>query len=446
MATRPFKTTAQALDWLFSSTNYEQKKIFRYNTRAFNLDRTEKTLSLLGDPHLSYPTIHVAGTKGKGSTCAMVAAILHRAGLGKVGLYTSPHLVELSERIRVNSQPISAAALRECLSLLKGPVEAVTATGLHMKPTFFEIFTVAAFLHFALRKADAAVIEVGLGGRLDATNLVAPVVSAITPISFDHTGVLGTTLGAIAGEKAGTIKEGVPVVVGPQEPQALAAIAAIARQRRATLVVYGRDYFLCEADDGRFEVQTQRRRYRRLRLPLVGRHQRQNAATAIALSQIAAGKIGIRLPAPAVREALAELDWPGRVEIVRRNPTVILDCAHNAASARALASAFREICPAVKAVILIAMAAHKDTGGIIDALAGIAAAFVATTIDSPRSASARELARCIRSKTDTDVAVYSEPDRRKALSLARERAGTGPLVVTGSFYLAGELRAVIKNR
>lgn len=444
MATRPFNTIAQALDWLFSSTNYEQKKIVRYNARAFNLDRTEKILSLLGDPHLSYPTIHVAGTKGKGSTCAMVAAILRRAGLGKVGLYTSPHLVDLRERIRVNFRPIPPNALRQCLGLLKGPVEAVTATGLHMKPTFFEIFTVAAFLHFALKKVDAAVVEVGLGGRLDATNLVAPVASAITPISFDHTGILGTTLGAIAAEKAGIIKQTVPVVVGPQEPEALATIAAIARQRRAALVAYGRDYILYEAANGSFDVQTPHHLYRRFRLQLAGRHQRQNAATAIALSQIAAGKIGIRLTDGAVREALVALAWPGRVEIVRKHPTVILDCAHNAASARALASAFREVCPAAKAVILIAMAAHKDTGGTIDALSGIAAAFVATTIDSPRSAPPHELARCVRRQTN--LAVYSEPDRRKALSLALRLAGTGPLVITGSFYLAGELRALVKSR
>ena len=202
---------------------------------------------MLGNPHLAYPTVHIAGTKGKGSTSAMTAALLHAAGFETVGLYTSPHLMKLEERIAVDFAPIAPEDLKSCIDAVRGPVEAVTVRGPELKPTFFEIFTIIGFLHFARKKVDAAVIEVGLGGRLDSTNVVQPVVTGITPISYDHTAVLGETLDLIAREKAGIIKPGKPLVVGKQEKEAFAAIAEVAEEKQARLFAFGRDYRLVTA-------------------------------------------------------------------------------------------------------------------------------------------------------------------------------------------------------
>jgi len=443
VAGKPFKNIDQALDWLFSATNYEQKKVIRYNTRAFNLERARAILEILGDPHLAYPTVHVAGTKGKGSTCAMTAAIFAESGFGKVGLYTSPHLMTLNERISINFSALGDRDLLECINRVKGPVETVTSRGAHLKPTFFEIFTVIGFLHFALSEVDVAVIEVGLGGRLDATNLVSPVAAAITPVSYDHTAVLGRTLPLIAREKAGIIKPGVPVAVGRQEAESFEAIETTAVRVGAPLRAYGRDYFLWELPAGRFDVQTTRRRYRNLEVPLLGPHQRRNAATAVAVSEDALDALGRKLSEKAVRTALSGLQWAGRVELFSREPPIVIDAAHNAASARALAEAVAEAFPNRKATVLVGIAAHKDTRGVIDALVPIARRFVTTTIDSPRSEDARALAERIRSKCD--LPVKAEPDRPKALNLARRLAGEGLLVITGSFYLAGELRGILER-
>ena len=443
MTTAGFDTLKDALDWLFSNTNYEQKPIFRYNTRTFNVERTERILGLLDNPHLACPTVHIAGTKGKGSTSAMAAAILHAVGAPKVGLYTSPHLMRMEERIAVNFDPIGEEALFECLKAVKGPVEEVTALGPEWKPTFFEIFTVVGFLHFAREKADAAVIEVGLGGRLDATNTVRPVVTGITPISYDHTAILGETLELIALEKAGIIKPGVPLVVGRQQPEAFDAIMKTAEKRGAPAICLDRDYRLaCDSPDG-FCVETPHARYDGLKLPLLGVHQRYNAAMAVTMAEIAAARMDLPLSPDAVRKALAGLNWPGRVEVWSESPPIVVDGAHNAASAEALVEAVGEKWPAQKAVVVFAIAQQKDTEGVIEALGRLAREFVVTTIDSPRSTLVEDLAAAVRTKTNLPVRVV--PERAEALRVARELAGDRLLVITGSFYLAGELREILRR-
>ena len=441
MARTEFKTPKDALDWLFSNTNYEQKPSFRYNTRTFNVERTDRILQLVDNPHLAYPTVHVAGTKGKGSTSAMIAAILEAAGTGKVGLYTSPHLMRLEERIAINFEPIGERALFECLSAVRGPVEAVTEMGPEWKPTFFEIFTCVGFLYFAREKADAAVVEVGLGGRLDATNVVAPVVTGITPISFDHTAVLGDTLSLIAREKGGIIKPGVPLVIGLQEKEAYDAIIDIARKRIAPTFSYEADYRVSTVTREGFAVETPLARYDALLLALPGSHQRYNAAMAVTMAEIAAKKMGVTITADAVRKALSNLKWPGRVEVWSEEPPIVIDAAHNAASARALVEALGERFPGRKAVIVMAIAQHKDFEGVIEALCEVAREFVVTTIDSPRSTSPEALAAVASAKSAVPVHVVA--DRRGALEFGRKLAGAGLLVITGSFYLAGELRAIL---
>jgi len=436
-----FADIKQALDWLFSNTNYEQKPTFRYNTRTFNLERTSRMLNAMDNPHLKYPTIHIAGTKGKGSTSAMTAALMQAAGLERVGLYTSPHLMRLEERIQVNFEEIGEGELLECLRAVRGPVEEVTALGLEWKPTFFEIFTAVGFLHFARSGVNAAVVEVGLGGRLDATNVVSPVVTGVTPISYDHTAILGDTLELIAREKAGIIKEGTPVVVGRQEREAFEAIEQAARVKGAPVVALGREYGLEGGESGEFTVTTPSGKYEGLSLPLLGEHQRYNAAMAVAMAEVAAVQMGLELPVGVVRRALANLRWPGRAEVWSRKPPIVIDAAHNAASARALVQALGEGFPGQRAVIVLAIAQHKDTEGVIEALAPAAREFVVTTIDSPRSSGPEELAAAVRARTG--VPVHVEADRGKALALGRRLAGEGLLVITGSFYLAGELRQML---
>jgi dihydrofolate synthase/folylpolyglutamate synthase len=435
----PFQTIDQALDWLFANTNYEQVKTFRYNPRTFNVERAEDILKALGSPHLAYPTVHVAGTKGKGSTSAMTAAMLQAAGLAKVGLYTSPHLMRLEERIAVNFEPVSSEDLRQCINAVREPVLAVTMRGIEMKPTFFEIFTVIGLLHFARVPVDAAVIEVGLGGRLDATNVVKPEVAVITPISYDHTTILGDTLDLIAREKAGIIKSGVPLVVGKQEAEALSAIEEVAASLGVRPLVFDRDFRVLGDDSSDFAVETPTRRYERLSVPLLGAHQRQNAATAIAACEIACRSLGLDFTGDTARKALSGLRWPGRVELISQTPPIVVDAAHNGASAEALVQALCERFPGRKAVIVLAIAAHKDQLRVVDALAPLAREFVVTTINSPRSASADELADFVRSRAS--VPVHAEPDRLAALALGRRLADGNLLVITGSFYLAGELRA-----
>ncbi len=441
MPATPFNTLDEALDWLFANTNYEQVKTFRYNTRTFNVERAEGILEALGSPHLAYPTVHIAGTKGKGSTSAMTAALLQAAGLAQVGLYTSPHLMRLEERIAVNFEPIGADDLRDCINAVREPVLRVTSRGIEMKPTFFEIFTVIGFLHFARKKVDAAVIEVGLGGRLDATNVVAPVVTGITPISYDHTTVLGDTLDHIAREKAGIIKPGVPLVVSKQEKEALDALLEVAENRSAPTLVYDRDFRAAGSDSRDFAVETPRARYEHLSLPLLGAHQRQNAASAVTMAEIACEALGLPLTADTVQSALAGVRWPGRVEVLSEDPPIVLDAAHNGASARALVEALQERFPGEKAVVILAIAAHKDQLRVVDALNAVAREFIVTTINSPRSATADELAEFVSSRTS--VPVHREADRAAALALGRRLAGDGLLVITGSFYLAGELREML---
>lgn len=440
---KEFASIKEALDWLFSNTNYEQKPTFRYNTRTFNVERTERMLQLLDYPHLAYPTLHIAGTKGKGSTSAMCAAILQAAGADKVGLYTSPHLMRLEERIAVNFEPIGEEALLGCLSAVRGPVEEVTALGMEWKPTFFEIFTVAGFLHFAREKVDAGVVEVGLGGRLDATNVVRPLVTGITPISYDHTAILGETLDAIAREKAGIIKEGVPLVVGRQEKESLDAITEAADKVGAASIVLDRDYRVTAAADGTFAVRTPYSKYEGLTLKLLGAHQRHNAGMAITMAEIAARRLGLAMSQDAVRRALGELVWPGRVEVWSEMPPVVIDAAHNAASARALVDAVAERWPGQKAVVVFAIAQQKDSEGVIEALGRMAREFVVTTIDSPRSTPVEELGATVKAKTGVPARVIAE--RPEALRAGRELAGDGLLVITGSFYLAGELREILSR-
>jgi len=441
-----FASYDAALDYLFSTTDYERMSTYRYDLTTHDLARVEMLLGLLGDPHRLFPNIHVAGTKGKGSTAFMLAEVFRAAGL-RVGLYTSPHLMDLRERIVVDGALISPEDFCSEMSDVAGAADAVRARFPQYPPTFFEIVTAVGFLHFARERVGLAVVETGLGGRLDATNVVTPLVSVITTISIDHTIQLGNTVQSIAGEKAGIIKPGIPIVTGPQQPEAQAVIEARTAERQAPLLSFGRDIEVSrirpiEPAGLSFDVRTPAGWRRGLKLRLLGPHQATNAAVAVAAAEVAAERGGFDLPAEAVSHGLAETRAPGRVEFFPGEPAVILDAAHNPASTRALAEALCFHFAARPVVLLFGIAGDKDVPGTLQEVLPLARALVATTNLSPRSAKPEEIARLAREGGCREV--HAEPDVPKAFALARNLCQRGELlVITGSFYLAGAIRELM---
>src|SRR5215204_1864982 len=316
-----------ALDYLYSFVDYSLKHISELAKAEFNLDRMFALMEQLGNPQAKYPIIHVAGTKGKGSVSALCASALQAAGY-KTGLYTSPHLLDYVERIQVNGEPISHGQLIDLVEEVK-PAVARTP-----KLTTFEITTALGFLAFAKNDVTAAVIEVGLGGRLDATNIVTPKVSVITSLSYDHMAVLGDTLAKIAGEKAGIIKQGVPVVSAPQKEEALEVLERVAKIEGCSFTLVGKDvkFELIESSlDGQslHVVDNLRRSILDLRLPLLGSHQIENAA--IAYTALKASSILIS--DEAIQKGFSQVKWRARFEVIQREPPVIVDSAHNRDSA-----------------------------------------------------------------------------------------------------------------
>lgn len=440
-------TYAEAMDWLFGATDYEKMRRVRYNADTFSLDRMRALLARLGSPQSGLAAVHVAGTKGKGSTAAMVHAIARAAGL-RAGLYTSPHLVDIRERIRVDDADIAPADLAALVRDVRPHVEALRAAG--DAPTFFEIFTALAFLHFARAGVDLAVVEVGLGGRLDATNVLTPHVAVVTAISMDHTAQLGGNLAAIAGEKAGIIKPGVPVVSQPQPPEAMAVIERACSDAGAPLVVVGRDVaYEWEPDeqDGRrgihLVVRTPHAVYGSIFVPLMGGHQAVNAAAAVAAAEHV-GPLAARLTPVVVRAGLRGLRWPGRMEILAGRPEVVADGAHNRASMERLMEALARHYPGRPAVIVFGSAADKDLGGMLDVLARVRPAGVVFTQSSnPRAADPADLAARYAACGGARATVA--PEVSAALAAARAAAGKGGLVVVcGSLYLVGEAKARIE--
>jgi len=438
------ETYGAALEYLFSATDYEKMQRVRYNADTFSLDRMRKILEALGSPDRRLKSVHVAGTKGKGSTAAMVHALALGCGL-RAGLYTSPHLVDIRERIRVGAEDLSAEALRRRIAAAQPHVDRLRAEG--DPPTFFEIFTALAFAHFAEAGVDLVAAEVGLGGRLDATNVLVPEVSVITAVSIDHTLQLGSTVRAIASEKAGIVKPGVPVVSQPQAPEALEEIEAACRKAGSPLVLVGRDVAwrwepVSERGrmGGRLSVRTPGATYGDIFLPLMGEHQALNAAAAVAAAE-RAGPLAGRLTPDAVRRALAGVRWPGRMELLPGRPEILLDGAHNRASLERLMDGLARHFPGRRTAIVFASAADKDIDGMLAVLAeragGVPIVFTRTA--NPRAADPADLAaRYARSggrKSETAAGV-----RAALTAAARHVRVDGLMVVCGSLYLVGEVK------
>jgi dihydrofolate synthase/folylpolyglutamate synthase len=411
----------------------------------FGLDNIRRMLAALGAPQEAFATIHVAGTNGKGSVTAMVERALRAAGL-RAARYTSPHLVRLEERFFIDGAPVETGAMRDAAAHVQQTVAALIRAGaLEAQPTFFEATTAMAFELFRRRQVDVAVIEVGLGGRLDSTNVLTPAATAITSIDLDHQEFLGATLGDIALEKAGIIKPGVPVVVGELAPEAAAVVAQVARATGAPLVDATAGVQLrasCRAD-GRLvlDLTTPVRRYRPLTLALRGRHQARNAVTAVRLlEQLPRWTI----PEQAIAVGLEDVQWPGRLDLVATAPdrTLLLDSAHNPAGAEALAAYLAE-CHEDRLPIVFAAMRDKDAERMLRALRGQARAFVLTAPGLHRAATAEDLLAVARRVTPE---VPSEASASPADALERGWRH-GPLVcATGSIFLVGEVLDLMARR
>jgi len=425
-----------ALDYLYSHVDFSLTKGMRYTAEQFDLGRMRQFVAALGNPERAYPSLHIAGTKGKGSVSALCASALLAAGY-KVGLYTSPHLHDYTERIQVNRQPMPHEDLVCCLEEIKPVIESIP------KLTTFEITTALAFVYFQRHKVDAAVIEVGLGGRLDATNVITPRVCVITSISYDHTQILGETLAEIAGEKAGILKDGVPVVVGPQKDEARWVIERIAAKRKAPLIEIDRQYSYL-AGERSLSGQTLRVRQTGhedrsidLSIPLLGMHQVENAATALVAVRTFSER-ALPVGDEAIRSGFAVTSWPGRFEVLQVQPTLVVDSAHNRDSALRLRQALDDYFPEVPVILVFGASEDKDIEGIFAELNPRLKSVVVVKSYHPRACEPERLVE-IASKYNRPVQVI--PDIPEALQEALRLAGTDCLVLaTGSIFVVAAVR------
>ncbi|MBN1787325.1 MAG: bifunctional folylpolyglutamate synthase/dihydrofolate synthase [Sedimentisphaerales bacterium] len=444
---KQFKTIKQGLEYLFSRTDYEKQSRLRYNVTTFSLERMEKLLSLLGNPHKKLATAHIAGTKGKGSTATMLARMLE-ANKYTVGLYTSPHVVDLHERIAVNGKKITDSELLGLINRIYTPVEKMAKDN---NPTFFELFTAMAFMHFVDKEVDIAVIETGLGGRLDSTNVIEPAVVGMTSISIDHQNLLGNTIDSIAKEKAGVIKKGIPVVSVPQEPVVMKELKKAAAAAKSPFLVTGKDIdfsyrFESSREHGphtRICLTTPTSRFEHLRVPLPGEHQALNCGLAIAmLDMLKAG--GYEIDDAKATEGLKDIKMLGRMEIVHEDPRILIDAAHNAASIRALVQAIGQHVPYDSMVVIFGCGQDKDVHGMLEQLQYGADKVIFTRSNSPKAVYPQDLADMY-----TEICgkmCQTAMSIREALRIASNAIGKEDLIcITGSFYLVGQARMMFKS-
>lgn len=439
-----FRSYRTALAFLNEHANYERLRRVAYNAHLFNLSRMGRLLQRLGNPHRELRYVHIAGTKGKGSTAAMIAAMLQNCGY-RVGLYTSPHILDVRERIAVDGEMISEAAFARAMSRV-----ATAAAGLkNDRPTYFEILTAAAFVHFVAEDVDIVVLETGLGGRLDATNVVRPDVCAITSISYDHMQLLGNSLAQIAEEKAGIFKPGVPVISAPQEAEVATVLRRVAGHVGCPLRFTGDDIEFSSRFESshvsgpqtRICVTTPNARFEHLHVPLMGEHQAINCG--VALGVIAALKErGWEIDDLRAVEGLANVRLPGRMEMISENPRVLVDVAHNPASMEALMRAIGQNVPYDSMIVIFACMADKDIRGMLRHIQIGADKVIFTTARSVRSADPDDLATMYMEQSGKMAQVA--PNLREALNIAARVVTKEDLIcVCGSFHIVGQAKQLL---
>lgn len=427
-----------ALRYLYGLIDYEKRRVEHYTTREFKIERMVELLGRLGNPHQMYPSVHIAGTKGKGSVSAMMASIAQAGGL-RTALYTSPHLHTYRERMQINGEPISREAMAALIEEVKPAIAQVEGI------TLFEATTAIAFLYFARQQVDLAVIEVGLGGRLDATNVIVPEVSVITSLSLDHTAILGNTLPEIAGEKAGIIKPRVPVVTAPQQPEALAVLQTIAAERHAPLTAVEHTWAWeplqhtlngqklttrhtegASPFDGTYEI------------PLIGDFQQENATVAIATAAVLYDLKHQWAHPDIVRVGLRQTQWPGRMEVLQRDPLIVLDCAHNPYSAQTLVHSLNTWFPQTRWILIYGASADKNINGMLQALLPVCEHVIATGSHHPRATATPALVEMC-----ADLGAHAEVAASPAQALTMAYQHLAPnlgILATGSVYLVADVR------
>ena len=432
---------AQALRYLYDRTNFEMMRVVRPDTTIFKLDRMRKLLALLGDPQEALQLVHVAGTVGKGSTVGMIASILRGCGY-TVGEYTSPHVLDVRERIMIDGNPISRNDFTDLIAQV-----ASAAVKLDFEPTFFEMMTAAGLKQFADQAVDVAVIEVGLGGRLDCTNVITPMVSAITCIDFDHTNLLGKTLAEITKEKAGIMKPGVPAISAEQVDEVDKVLRAEAERIGAPFRMVNKEIEF----SGRFGAApgvgphtrvcllTQTSQFMHMPVPMHGEHQAMNCAIALAVIDVLRGK-GFKLPDMQVYDGLAKTYVPGRMELVWDRPKILVDGAHNAAAMSALMRSVGVQVPYDSMVCIFGCCQDKDIPAMLDKVAlGADKVIFTRTRTNPRAADPDDLQRLFAERCGKMSQVASSLP--EALDLASRATGRDDLIcITGSFYLVGEAK------
>ena len=433
----------KALDYLYSFVDYSLKHSSELAKAEFNLDRMFALMEELGNPQNAYPIIHVAGTKGKGSVSALCASALMAGGY-KVGLYTSPHLLDYCERIQINGESISHEQMVALVDEIKPAVARIP------KLTTFEITTALGFLAFAKQGCNAAVIEVGLGGRLDATNIVTPKVSVITSLSYDHTAVLGDTLVKIAGEKAGIIKHGVPVVSSPQKHEALDVLERVAKSKRCTFSLVGKDVKfekISSSLDGQFlsitlsEAEQPRSIPFVVRIPLLGEHQIENAAVACA----ALKSSGIELSDVSIQKGFSQVKWRARFEIARHDPPVIFDSAHNQDSFIKLRQTLDEYFPDKQVYLIFGASEDKNIPGMFAEMKPKIKKLIVTRADHPRALLPEQIIELAnQAEVPSEAVKPVEAAFMRALELS---ANDGSIVLSaGSMFVTAEVMQAWQNK
>ena len=463
----------EALAYLYSLSDFERSGLYNRNPEE-NLPRESRLLEVLGNPHHNYTNTLIAGTKGKGSTAAFIERVLRQAGL-RVGLYTQPDLHTFRERIRVNGRLISENEVAELLPEVRAAVESVQAEGKFGPFITYEVATALALLYFSRQHVEHAVLEVGLGGRLDATNVTQPLVSVLTSISYDHTQILGETLTEIATEKSGIIKPNGVVVTSARAPEALLAIAAVCQQRHAHMVRIGSaegDPAQAEVDAGRLPAlsyryrleerseqhqrftvwgamkgppgagparvaPTQERVYTGLEIPLAGQHQLENATAALATLELLRER-GIMWDEEALRAGFQAVRWPARIEVVEHSPMIVVDGAHNSDSMQQLKQALRSSFTFQRLIMVLSVARDKDLVGIARALADVDTVIL-TRMMNPRAAAIEQL-HAVFAEHAPQVRLETSSDSSSAMKLALDLAESSDLIcAAGSLYLAAEV-------
>jgi dihydrofolate synthase / folylpolyglutamate synthase len=428
-----------ALDYIYSFVDYSLTKNFKFSAEKFDLGRIIKFLEAFDNPQYKYPVIHIAGTKGKGSTGAMITSVLQAAGY-RVGFYTSPHLQEFTERIKINEQEISQSRFVELVEYMKPEVEKIK------RLTTFELATALGFIYFAQEKVDFAVIEVGLGGRLDATNVVDPLVSVITSLSLDHIQILGDTIEKIAFEKGGIIKSRKPVITAAQKPEAYQVLESIAGELNSPLFKVD-DRYKVELVSHSFEGQVFRIKDGEgeaieLKLPLLGAHQLENAVTAYAVLDVIKNQ-GYQITPQAIGTGFSQVSWPARFEIITNNPTVILDSAHNRDSAKKLRQAIEDYLSGMPVILVFGASDDKDIQGMFaELLPGVERVIVTKSIH-PRSMDPSKLVAFARPHhIPCEIVTPIEAAIDSAQKYAKDNAA---ILVTGSIFVAAGARQYLLN-